>query len=146
MLSRSLSDCQSPTLNVMMQVLQFVRNSQLCHSLRPSLRPWQKVLLCQQSHQDQRKNCLFSLNMSANLIFLTTLAKLRNWSNLLDNYCILSPYICDNKNIQSHIIPLLYCNGVFSVSERNFKWRIKAWNSVPILFSVSAAAVGLNWR
>ena len=31
MLSRSLSDCKSLTLNVMIQVLQFVSNSQLCH-------------------------------------------------------------------------------------------------------------------
>ena len=31
MLSRSLSDCQSLTLNVMIQVSQFVSNSQLCH-------------------------------------------------------------------------------------------------------------------
>ena len=31
MLSRSLSDCQSLTLNVMIQVSQFVRKSQLCH-------------------------------------------------------------------------------------------------------------------
>ena len=31
LLSRSLSDCKSLTLNVMIQVLQFVRNSQLCH-------------------------------------------------------------------------------------------------------------------
>ena len=31
MLSRSLSDCKSLLLNVMIQVLQFVSNSQLCH-------------------------------------------------------------------------------------------------------------------
>ena len=31
MLSRSLSDCKSRLLNVMIQVLQFVSNSQLCH-------------------------------------------------------------------------------------------------------------------
>ena len=31
MLSRSLSDCKSLTLNVMIQVLHFVSNSQLCH-------------------------------------------------------------------------------------------------------------------
>ena len=31
MLSRSLSDCKSLTLNAMIQVLQFARISQLCH-------------------------------------------------------------------------------------------------------------------
>ena len=31
MLSRSLSDCQSLTLNVMIQISQFVRKTQLCH-------------------------------------------------------------------------------------------------------------------
>ena len=31
MLSRSLSDCKSPLLNVMIQVSQFIRNGQLCH-------------------------------------------------------------------------------------------------------------------
>ena len=31
MLSRSLSDCESLLLNVMIQVLQFIRNGQLCH-------------------------------------------------------------------------------------------------------------------
>ena len=31
MLSRSLSDCQSQTLNVMVRVTQFIRNSKLCH-------------------------------------------------------------------------------------------------------------------
>ena len=31
MLSRSLSDCKSLLLNVMIQVLQFIRNGQLCH-------------------------------------------------------------------------------------------------------------------
>ena len=31
MLSRSLSDCQSLALNVMIQVSQFIRNRQLCH-------------------------------------------------------------------------------------------------------------------
>ena len=31
MLSRSLSDCQSLTLNVMIQVSQFVSDSQMCH-------------------------------------------------------------------------------------------------------------------
>ena len=31
MLPRSLSDCKSLTLNVMIQVSQFVRNSHLCH-------------------------------------------------------------------------------------------------------------------
>ena len=31
MLLRSLSDCQSLTLNDMIRVSQFVRNSQLCH-------------------------------------------------------------------------------------------------------------------
>ena len=33
MLSRSLFDCQSLTLNVMIQVSQFVNSSQLCHSI-----------------------------------------------------------------------------------------------------------------
>ena len=31
MLSRSLSDCKSLLLNVMIQVSQFIRNGQLCH-------------------------------------------------------------------------------------------------------------------
>ena len=31
MLSRSISDCKSLTLNVMIQVWQFVSNNQLCH-------------------------------------------------------------------------------------------------------------------
>ena len=31
MLSRSLSDCKSLLLNVMIQVSQFARNNQLCH-------------------------------------------------------------------------------------------------------------------
>ena len=35
--SRSLSDCQSLTLNVMIQVSQFSRNSQLCHEVTNSL-------------------------------------------------------------------------------------------------------------
>ena len=33
MLSRSLSDCKSLLLNVMIQVSQFVSNSQLCHQV-----------------------------------------------------------------------------------------------------------------
>ena len=37
MLPRSLSECQSLTLNVMIRVSQFVRNSQLCHLVAKSL-------------------------------------------------------------------------------------------------------------
>ena len=37
MLLKSLSDCQSLTLNVMIQVSQFVSNSQLCHYVTKSL-------------------------------------------------------------------------------------------------------------
>ena len=37
MLSRSLSDCKSLLLNVMIQVSQFVSNSQLCHLVTKSL-------------------------------------------------------------------------------------------------------------
>ena len=36
-LSRSLSDCQSQTLNVRVQASQFVRKSQLCHLVTKSL-------------------------------------------------------------------------------------------------------------
>ena len=38
MLSRSLSDCKSLTLNVMIQIWQFVINSQLCHSGKASMK------------------------------------------------------------------------------------------------------------
>ena len=37
MLSRSLFDCQSSTLKVMIQFSQFVSNSQLCHQVNNSL-------------------------------------------------------------------------------------------------------------
>ena len=37
MLSRSLSDCKSLLLNVMIQVSQFIRNGQLCHLFTKSL-------------------------------------------------------------------------------------------------------------
>ena len=39
------SDCQSLTLNVMMQVLQFVMNCQLYHSLRPNPRQSSKSFM-----------------------------------------------------------------------------------------------------
>ena len=39
MLSRSLYDCQSLNLNVMIKVSQFVRNSQLCHEFTKSPSP-----------------------------------------------------------------------------------------------------------
>ena len=45
-LSRSLSDCQSLTLNVMIRVSQFVRNSQqLCHYVTKSLNRSQRLRL-----------------------------------------------------------------------------------------------------
>ena len=37
MLSRTLSECQSPALNVLIRVSQFVRNSQLCHYVTKSI-------------------------------------------------------------------------------------------------------------
>ena len=37
MLSSSLSDCKSLTLNIMIQVLQYVSNSQLCYLVTNSL-------------------------------------------------------------------------------------------------------------
>ena len=37
MLSRSVSDCKSLLLNVMIQVSQFIRNGQLCHLFTKSL-------------------------------------------------------------------------------------------------------------
>ena len=37
MLSRSLFDCQSSTLNIMIRFSQFVSNSQLCHQVNNSL-------------------------------------------------------------------------------------------------------------
>ena len=46
MLSQSLSDCQSLTLNVMIRVSQFVRNSQqLCHYVTKSLNRSQRLRL-----------------------------------------------------------------------------------------------------
>ena len=46
MLSRSLSNCQSLTLNVMISVSQFVRNSQLCQQVTKSLNRSQCLCLC----------------------------------------------------------------------------------------------------
>ena len=44
-LSRSISDSQSLTLNVMIRVFQFVRNSQLCHLVTKSLNRSQRFCL-----------------------------------------------------------------------------------------------------
>ena len=52
-LSRSLSDCQSQTLNVRVKVSQFVRNSQLYISLNCS----QCLCLCQKGHMCLRQLC-----------------------------------------------------------------------------------------
>ena len=46
MLSRSLFDCQSLTLNVMIEVSQFFSNSQLCHQVTNSLTHFQCLCLC----------------------------------------------------------------------------------------------------
>ena len=46
MLSRSLSDCQSLTLNVMIQVSQVVSSGQLCHYVTNSLNRSQCLCLC----------------------------------------------------------------------------------------------------
>ena len=46
MLSKSLSNCQSLTLNVMISVSHFVRNNQLCHQVTKSLNRSQYLCLC----------------------------------------------------------------------------------------------------